>query len=482
MTDSRSETLEAEAQSPTTHSIVHPPIPPGGSSVSTSSTHRVVWALAWPSVLTMLLQTFNSLMDTLFVGHLPHSAQALAATGAGGQVIFLLISLAMGVSVGTTALVARFTGADEPEKAVRATAQSLSLSLFLGTFCFMLFFGLRRWIVSIVLGGGSAISSAILCEQFLSLALLATVPNFLLNVLVGAFRGLGDTRTPLQVQAIMIAVHISFNWILIYGHLGFPALGVRGAGAALAISIFIGTGLYILALVRFSPLGEAMKQALRVDLHWYRRILRIGIPASVQAVIRTLGMMSFTGLLAHSSEASSAVAALQIGIRAEAIAFMPGFGYSVAAAALVGQSLGARDPDLAERYAWAATWQAVGVMSLMATGFYLFATPLSSLFTNDLQVVALGADYLRVNAICEPFVALGMVLTGALQGAGDTIRPTFITFLTMWALRLPLGWWLMYTFNLQSHGAWISTAITAVLGGVLTLGLFAAGSWKRIKV
>jgi MATE family multidrug resistance protein len=125
-------------------------------------------------------------------------------------------------------------------------------------------------------------------------------------------------------------------------------------------------------------------------------------------------MMSFTGILARTLEGSTAVAALSIGIRAEAIAYMPGFGYSVAASALVGQCLGARDPRRAERCAWASTFQGMLVMAIVGVGFYLFSAPLAGLFTNDPSVRQLGADYLRINSVCEPFMALGMVLTGAL--------------------------------------------------------------------
>ncbi len=468
---------------PEAHTVAPPAASPLHTDRETNrEIHRAVWQLAWPSVLTMLLQTVNGLLDTLFVGHLPNAAQALAATGVGGQMIFLLISLAMGVSVGTTALVARFTGAKNHQEAVRAASQSITLSLVVGSVCFVVFYVGRGTVVGWMLGSPSS-DTAQLCSRFLGVALLATVPNFLLNVLVSAFRGLGDTRTPMLIQAVMIATHISCNWLLIYGHLGFPKLGVQGAGTALAASIFVGTALYLFALARYSPLGEALRlHHLRPELTWFRRILRIGIPASVQAVVRTLGMMSFTGLLAHTVEKAAAVAAMNIGIRAEAIAFMPGFGYSVAAAALVGQSLGAKAPERAERSAWAATGQAMCVMALMALLFFCGAGFLTTLFTGDPMVRHLGTQYLRINAFCEPFLALGMVLTGALQGAGDTVRPTYITLFTMWVVRMPVAWFLMFSLNLQTLGAWYSMMATTVLGGLMTLALFRSGKWKQIKV
>lgn len=450
---------------------------------STKELHCEVMALAWPSVLAMLLQTVNSLMDAFFVGNLPNGRQALAATGIGGIVVFLLISIAMGVTIGTTALVARFTGSGEHEKAVEATGQSVTLGVLLALVFGSIAYVGRGAIASALLGAPGASEAARLCAQFLAAVLPAAVALFLVNVLQASFRGLGDTRTPMRITLAMIATHISLNSVLIYGRWGFPRMGVRGAGTALAASLFVGAILYLFAVKRRQELSEALTWLhLQPRADWAWRILRIGLPAALQAVLRTLALLSFQGMLVKAVEGEAGVAALQIGLRAEAIAYMPGFGYSIAASALVGQNLGAKNPGRAERTAWAATWQAVGVMIFMAILFYVFATPFSRLFTQDVLVQRLGADYLRVNAYCEPFLALGMVLTGALQGAGDTTRPTVITFLTMWVLRLPLAFLVMFSLGYQTHGAWISMGVSTSIGGLMTVWLFRTGKWKRIKV
>lgn len=458
-----------------------PLVPPPASTLR--EIHRQVWTLAWPSVTMMLLQTFNSLMDVFFVGHLPNSAAALAATGVGGSIIFLLISIAMGVSVGTTALVARFTGAQEREHVAFAAGQSISLSFVLALIFGTITYLGRGPMVALMLDTHRSPESAALCVQFLSAALLCALPLFVMNALMGAFRGLGDTRTPLLITIVTIAVHITGNALLIYGRLGLPALGVRGAGIALAASVWVGCALYIAALLYRSPLkGTLQRRHLRLSAEWAWRILKIGIPAALQALIRTLGMMSFTGLLARTVEGAAGVAAMQIGLRAEGIAFMPGFGYSVATSALVGQSLGAKDPERAERYAWAASVQSVAVMTFMAAVFFCLATPLTRLFTHDPTVLRLGTDYLRINAFSEPFLGVSMVLIGAMQGAGDTIRPTWITFFTMWLVRMPLAYLLVFTLHLNTHGAWLAICLTTIVGGFMSYGLFRTGGWKRMKV
>ena len=444
--------------------------------------HGAVWRLAWPSVLTMLLQTFNSLMDTFFVGHLPNGAQALAATGVGGGIQFLLISVSMGAAVGATALVARFTGAEDHPSAVRATGQALTLGVVMGVVFGVLTYAARGSLIGWLLDSGKSPEAAALCVQFVSITLLATVPLFLVNVAQSAFRGIGDTRTPLRITGIMIAIHTTLNFLLIYGKFGFPALGVGGAGIALTSSLFVGAILFLYALRR-SSLGESFApENLAPHLEWAKRILRIGIPAAAQGLLRALSMMVFTGMLARAAEGASGVAALQIGLRAEALAFMPGFGYSVAASALVGQSLGAKDPKKAERYGWAATGQALGVMVVMAVFFIVFAVPITRAFTGDLIAQKLGADYLRINAPCEPFLGLGMALTGALQGAGETAVPTFVTLLTMWFIRLPIAHYLMFTRGLNARGAWISMCFSTVIYAVLIALWFRSGRWKRARV
>lgn len=445
--------------------------------------HRQVWQIAMPAVVTMLMQTVNGLMDMFFVGHLPKGREALAATGIGGSVIFLMISLAMGVAAGTMALVARFTGAQQPDDCRYATGQSLTLSVIVGSvMSVVLYFG-RDALCDILLNKGADSVAPALCSQFLGMAIIATVPIFLINVLQSAFRGVGDTRTPMLITSVMIGVHILCNWLFITGRLGFPRMEVRGAGLAFMLSQFVGMALFFVALVRLSPLGDVLRRRyLVLDREWVVRILRIGVPASVQNLVRVSSMMTFNAMLARVPDGAAAVAALQIGMRTEALAFMPGFGYSVAASALVGQSLGAKLPDRAESYARTATIQAIVVMSLMAVFFYTFASPIAAVFASDATVRKLGVDYLRINAFCEPFLALGMVLTGALQGAGDTVRPTYITIFTMLILRTAVANLLMFQLHLNTHGAWLTMATTTIAGGSLTLLWFKMGRWKSVKV
>jgi putative MATE family efflux protein len=278
------------------------------------------------------------------------------------------------------------------------------------------------------------------------------------------------------------AVHLLGDWTLMLGHWGFPPLGVAGGGIAMSVSHAVALAL-MWRYLRRSPLRGADAVAMAtLRLDWARRILRIGVPAAMTALLRTTSLMGFTKILVLTREGTNAVAALPIGLTAESIAFMPGFGFSVAASALVGQGLGAKDARGAERYGWSATWMAVLTMSAMGAVFYLAAEPFARLFTTDPRVLPVAVSYLRIMAVSEPFLACGMVLTGALQGAGDTLRPTVLTAITFWGLRIPLAYALAIGLGMHASGAWAAMAASTVVGGLVTVQLFRDGRWKRVRV
>ncbi|MDQ2799067.1 MAG: MATE family efflux transporter [Armatimonadota bacterium] len=438
--------------------------------------HRAVWLLAWPSVLTMLLQTFNSFLDRFFVGHL--GSDALAAVGVGGQFMFLLFSVGMSISVGTSALVARFTGAKENDQATLAANQSVWIGFIAAFVCMAAVWPMRYLVVGWM---GVDAHAAALCVQYLTVTLLGIPALFLMLILGSVFRGLGDTVTPLRVMIGVNIIHLGGDWLLIFGHWGFPRMGLVGGATALIASQVIGALLYLWFL-RHSPVHGLMTRLKRLEMDWTRRILNIGLPAAGQNLSRVLSMMIFTAVLARSPQATAAVAALTIGLTSESIAFMPGFAFSIAAATLTGQNLGAGKPERAERAAWMALQQGMGVMIFMGAVFFLMARPFTHIFTHDPAVVPLAVGYLRIAALSEPFLALGMILMGALNGAGDTKAPALVSVVTMWGVRLPLAWLAISVLSLGTLGAWWAMAISTTLNGLAALALFKWGRWKQTVV
>ena len=437
---------------------------------------KTVWWLAWPSVITMLLQTANGLVDIAFVGRL--SADALSGVGLAGQIMMILMSISTAVSVGTTALVARFVGGNRRKEAEEAVRQSILLSLAISVISGLSAFLVGPWLIREMGGTGEGLRLGVV---YLNILLLGVMPFYLMIILTGVYRGMGDMKTPLIVMSVMTVVSLGGDYLLIFGIGPFPRLGVAGAGIATVLSRVVATVMFLGYLPK-SHLGKALHGSWRPILSWFRRILNVGTPAAVQGLLRTAASMTFFGILGRIPEATYAIAALTIGLRMEALAFMPGFAFSVAAASMVGQNLGARRPDRAAKGAWAATWQGIGVMGAMGLFFILFARPIAQIFTNDPKVLPLAASYLWVNGISEPFLAIAMILTGALQGAGETRLPTIATIVTLWFIRLPLCYYLTLTLGLGALGAWIAMSGSTVLAGLATLAVFKLSHWQEIEV
>jgi putative MATE family efflux protein len=436
---------------------------------------QTVWRLALPTMAASVVQSANSFLDRIFVGRL--GAEALAAVGVGSQLLFLTMALAMAVSTGATAIVARMVGANDQRSLRAAARQALGIALTLG----VAFTGLGYLLLpQIIRWYGLEPGADAQARLFLGWALLGAPASFIMMGLSGTFRGLGDTRSPMYASIVATIVHVVGDYLLIFGKFGFPQLGIQGAGIAMALSLWAGAGMLWIQQW-FSARRELAIPALPV-LEWWRRILRIGLPASARTFIYTTSSVVFTGILAATAAGTAAVAALPIGLTAESIAFMPGFAFAIAASALVGQALGAKNERLAERFGWTAAWQSCAVMTTMAVVFYVFAEQFAGLFTTDPQVKALAVAYLRINAITEPLLAFGMTLAGALQGAGDSLKAMLATFLTQWVVRVPLAYLLAFGLGWDAQGAWWAMALSSGFSGLLMIALFRHGGWKKVKV
>lgn len=436
---------------------------------------KSIWIIAWPGMVMTLMQTINSFMDRFFVGGL--GPAALAATGVGGHLMFLNMTVAMAISMGATAIVARMVGARDFDTMYHAARQSFGLSLVLGAVISVLAF---MFLPHALTWFNLKPDANRLAHEFITPALWGVPAMFVMFGVSGTFRGLGNTRPPMYANVVANLVHVAGAWTLIYGRHGFPKMGVAGAGAAMAASMWVGAAM----LWAQQWLSEHRRAAVPElpNREWIQRIMRIGVPSSIRSLIFVTSGSVFTGLLAQTVQSTNAIAAMQIGLTAEAIAFMPGFQFAIAASALVGQCLGAKDEKRAEKSGWTASWMACGVMTAVAILFFIFADPFARIFTKDPEVIALAVSYLRINAITEPLLAFGMVLSGALQGAGDVKKPLLSTFLTQLVLRVPLTYLLAFGLNLQTNGAWIAMSITSAASGLTMIYLFSKGSWKKAKV
>lgn len=291
------------------------------------------------------------------------------------------------------------------------------------------------------------------------------------------------------ISGLQILLHITLNFILIFPPrqttvgITIPGfnLGLVGAGYALSISAWVAAVVYLLYTVR-TPLGELWRFSIP-SASWVKRIFRIAIPAAGMAILRVGSLMVFTLILAHVANGSVAIAAMSVGFAVESIMFMPAFGLSMAAAALVGQSLGMKRPERAERLAWTAGHHGALVTLCLSVPIFFAAPYIAHALVGGKDALAAEAALLiRTLCVTETMFAYAMVMIGAMQGAGDTTRPFWITVICMWGLRVPLAYVAAVTLNFGAAGAWFAMSFTQAVQGVFAVWLFRQGQWKLKKV
>jgi len=291
------------------------------------------------------------------------------------------------------------------------------------------------------------------------------------------------------ISGLQICIHICLNTVLINGPRHFksgfvlPGLnwGLAGAATAMVGSAWVAAIIYMFWAGE-TPLGSCLKCSWP-GLDWTKRILRIAVPAATMSIVRVTSLMAFTAILARVPNGQAAVGALRPAFSIESLAFMPGFGLSIAAAALVGQSLGMNRPDRAEKLAWTAAHHAAIVGFIASAILFIFAHQVAGILMPDQPIVAHHVEqFLKFICLTEVLFGYGMVLVGAMQGAGDTVRPLWMTLFCMWGLRVPLAWILAMVFSLGSNGCWISMSVSQAVQGIAAIWMFKRGHWKTQKV
>lgn len=447
---------------------------------------RVVWALAWPAVALNSLAVVNNLLDTGFVGRLKPAA--ITAQGASIAVVFLLFQIAMALGTAATAIVSRSYGAKELNEARFANLQCLSLSVIVGLGLALVCAGLGFLMPHVLIPGDNPEAKRFMTGYIVAYA-FSLPAQHLIQVFAGSLRGIGDTKSPMVISGIQILLHMTFNFFLIFGPLQIneklflprAGFGLTGAGMAFALSSWVAALIYI-AYGRKTLFGSLWRFP-QPSRQWASRIIRIAFPAAIMGIVRTAAMGVFIFVLRFVDDASAAVGAIRGGFTIESIMFMPGFGLSMAAAALVGQSLGMGKPERASKLGWTAAHYSGLVVLVLSVPIFIFAQEIANLLVqSDQKIADQMAMMIRFLCTTEFLFGYSMVMSGALQGAGDTVRPMWITIISLWGLRLPLAFILALGFQLGATGAWISMAITQAIAGILGMWFFKQGRWKTIKV
>lgn len=446
---------------------------------------RVMWHLSWPAILEQLLGTMVSYVDTAMVGVLGKTATA--AVSVNTAPIWLLGGIMSGVGVGYSVQVANAVGARDEGKARRIIAQSLLAFLAVG-FLFLIALQLLGSYIPVWLGAESDVLPD--AVRYLRLYALGMPCDAALFILSPVFRCTGDTKTPLILNTVSNLTNMVLNFFLIYPTrpatvFGFSftlpgaGMGVAGAAAASAAAFTVAGLIMIAAIIRRSHLfARGGRVSLRPDRVIIRTAASLGLPYMAERMSINLGQIAMTRIVA--SIGTAALAAHHIANTAEGMCYLPAYGISFAATALVGQSVGAQNKEDAKAYGVLAG--KMGFALCLATGAVLFAAarPLAGLFSPDEEVVALAALALRITAFCEPFFALSIVLSGALRGANDTRYPMLVCLGCVWVVRIALA--LLFVFGLHGGlgGAWVAISLDLFLRGILCTLRWRSGKWQRL--
>ncbi len=294
-------------------------------------------------------------------------------------------------------------------------------------------------------------------------------------------RGAGNTTVPLISALVADVFNIIGDYVLIFGKFGFPRMGVQGAAIATSIALFLGCMVSLTFLFR----GKAgfkieVSEIVKPNLDTIKSLVRLGVPAGMENLMNEGSRMLSSFWVAQLGTLN--YAANSIAVAAESLSFMPGYGFAVAATTMVGQSLGRNDIETAEISANKSTKYSVVLMSLVGLFFLFIPELIARLFTNELDVSSLAAECIRIGAFEQPTIAIAMVLSGVLKGAGDTKGPFYVSLASNVLVRLPLIFLIVFIFKLKVTYIWIATAIQFVVEALLMYRRYKKGKWKTIKI
>src|SRR5215207_7282637 len=423
-------------------------------------TQRRVLALATPIIGENLLQTMVGVVDTFMVARL--GAAAVAGVGTGFEIVFFIISILSAIDIGATVLVSQAIGGGDRHRANHLARQAIVWGILLAVpVSFAMYFA-APWIIGLF---GTEPDVAAAATTYLQIIAATSVALFLSFVCGAVLRGAGDSRTPLAAAVMANIVNVAVAYVLIFGHLGFPALGVAGSAIGAAAGRGIGAAYMLFAMA-------CGRKAISLHGVWgwrpefpiARQLLTLGVPAAVEQVLSSGAFMTLIAVVALIG--TSALGAQQIAFTALSIAFLPAFGFSIAATALVGQSIGARvpaDARNASRIAlrWALIWMGIGgVLS------FIFGDRAMGLFSADPEVIAAGVAALKALSLALPFWALWFVSSGALRGSGDTRTPLIFGASAMW-LSVLFAWIFVHWFGGGLGLVWLAFVLTTTPASVL---------------
>lgn len=434
--------------------------------------------LAIPMILELSLESVFAVVDIFFVGHLKNAKSAVATVGLTESVITLVYTIGIGLSTGATAVVARRVGEKNFKEASHSGAQAILISFLISIIIGAIGYTFAADILSLMGAQAEVIEQGTLFTKMMMLSSPAIILLFLIN---GIFRGAGDAAMAMKSLWLASGINIILCPMLVYGYGPFPEMGLVGAAIATIIGRTCGVMYQCFHLFKKNRTIQLAKAYFKWDLAIIKNLLTVATPATFQFFIQS-GSWIILAYLVSKTGSTEASAGYQIAIRNVVFFILPAWGLSNAAATLVGQNLGAKQPERAEKSVWLTTRYNVLFMTGVTILFVCFASPIIQLFTQEPGVRNVGTLALQIMGSAFIFYGAGMVLVQALNGAGDTKTPTWINIICFWFIQVPLAWVLAVYFKMGPTGAFIAIPAAEIVLAVIAIYKFKKGAWKKVEV
>ncbi len=442
---------------------------------TTGSIDKAIFLLAIPMVVEMLLESLFAIVDIYFVNKIGIEASSTVVLTEASLTI--LYSVAWGLSIGVTALVARRAGEKNFKAAGEIAVQAILLGTLLSLIISVIGFIFPKEILSLM-----GASDKVAAENYLFTQIMLTgnIVIMLLFINNAIFRGIGNASIAMKALILANAINIVLDPLLILGIGPFPKMGVIGAAIATTIGRSCGVVYQFYHLFKGKALIQITRQQFTAKLDIIRSILNTSAGGMFQFIIGSCSWIFLAMIIAESGTA--AVSGYGTAIRICIFTILPAWGLANAAATLVGQNLGANQPERAEKSVWRTAFITFCFFAVVAVIFFIFGEQLMGFFTTDKEAIAEGTACLHILAIGYVFFAYGMIISQAFNGAGDTKTPTYINLFVFWVLQIPMAYILAKMLHMGPTGVYIAIAVSETVLAIVSIIVFRKGKWKMVKV
>lgn len=428
--------------------------------------------LSLPVIVINLLHTAYNLADTFWLGR--YSGDALAAITFAFPLVFFLISLGMGLAVAGSVLVAQYEGASRKKMRDYAASQTVAISALASVLIGIFGYYFIGDVVGLLGATGSVANSA---EAYLQIISIGLFSMFGFLVFQSIMRGFGDTVTPMVLMLITVVLNIVIDPMFIFGFGPIPEMGVKGAAIATIISrtLALSIGIWLMFTGRRGI--QISITSMGPDFSFLKKIMRIGLPASVEGTGRSISVNAVTAVVGWMF-VDQVVAGFGIGIRIFSMVFLPAAALGRGVESMTGQNIGAANFDRAAETAREGAKYSFAILSVLGVLTFMFAEPIASVFTTDEMIADVGAEFLKYVAFSFGFIGILRAYNGSFRGAGKTMTAAAISIATLGVIRFPIAYW--GAVNIGTTGVWIAFLISNILGALIAYTWYQRGTWRQI--